>query len=91
MTVVRPARLLTTRADAAAVVVARASAADRADAVRTVFATALLAYGTDARDSVISAELVFTSHTNILVWRFSAEVCIRIERGFHDSGCGVIR
>jgi hypothetical protein len=31
-----------------------------------VFATALLAYGTDAQDSVISAELVFIGHSNIL-------------------------
>ena len=61
-----PARLLTPRADTAAVVFARASAADRANAVRTVFATALLADGTDARDSVISAELVFIGHANIL-------------------------
>ena len=31
-----------------------------------MFATGRLAYGTDARDSVISAELVFIGHANIL-------------------------
>ena len=56
--------------------------------MRTVFATALLAYGTDARNAVISAELVFICHANILTVEVLCEVPIRVEPGIHDSGGG---